>query len=59
MFVDYLVTEQLSARLGAINVTDRKYWDWGSVNGNIADDPELDLFLESGRAYSAEVKYRF
>ena len=59
VFVDYLVTKQISARLGVTNVTDKKYWDWGSVNGKVADDPELDLFLESGRAYSAEVKYRF
>ena len=59
VFIDYLVTEQLSARLGVTNITDKKYWDWGSVNGKSADDAELDLFLESGRSYSAEVKYRF
>ena len=59
LYADYSITSRLSAKIGVENITDRKYWDWISVDGRSADDPELDLFLESGREFKAEVRYEF
>lgn len=59
MFVAYRLTENIATRFGISNITDVKYWDWDSVDGKLATDANLDLFLESGREFSAEVKYTF
>ena len=37
----------------------KKYWDWASVNGKAENDPELDLYVNSGRTISASIKYLF
>ncbi len=59
IFVAYRVTDNLATRLGISNITDVKHWDWGSVDGKLANDTNLDLFLETGREFSAEMKYTF
>jgi len=59
LYVDYKLSENLAARIGASNITNVKYWDWGSVDGKLASDPKLDLFLETGREFSTEITYTF
>ena len=59
VYADYMITRNLSAKVGVENITDRKFWDWISVDGKSADDPEIDLFLASGREFKAELQYEF
>ena len=59
LFVDYRLSENIATRVAASNITNVKYWDWGSVEGKLASDAKLDLFLETGREFSAEIKYTF
>ena len=59
IYADYMITRNLSAKVGVENITDRKYWDWISVDGKSADDPAIDLFLASGREFKAELQYEF
>ena len=59
LFVDYRFSDNLSAKVGVTNLTDVKYWDWDSVNGKLANDPNLELFLETGREAKAMLKYAF
>ena len=59
LFVDYRLSENIATRVAASNITNVKYWDWGSVDGKLASDAKLDLFLETGREFSAEIKYTF
>ena len=40
-------------------MTDVKYWDWSSVDGKLASDANLDLFLETGREFRVDLKYTF
>ena len=47
------------ANLAVRNLTDKKYWDWASVNGKAENDPELDLYVNTGRTISASIKYLF
>lgn len=48
---------QLSAALR--NVTDRKYWEWGNVQGQLANAATLDAFTSPGRSLSVAVSHRF
>ena len=59
LYADYMVTRNLSAKVGVENITDKKYWDWISVDAKSADDPAKDLFLSSGREFKAELRYEF
>ena len=59
VFVDYQLTENMSTKFAVANITDVKYWDWGSVDGKLAGDTSLDLFLETGREFRADLKYTF
>ena len=59
LFVDYRLSENIATRVAASNITNVKHWDWGSVDGKLASDAKLDLFLETGREFSAEIKYTF
>ena len=59
LYVDYKLSENLATRVAAYNITNVKYWDSVSVVGKEARDPKLDLFLETGREFSAEITYTF
>ena len=59
LYADYMVTRNLSAKVGVENISDKKYWDWISVDAKSADDPAKDLFLSSGREFKAELRYEF
>ena len=59
LYVDYKLSENLATRVAAYNITNVKYWDSVSVVGKEARDPKLDLLLETGREFSAEITYTF
>ena len=59
IFIDYQLTDKLGAKIGVTNLTDVKYSEWSAVNGKLASDPNLDLFLQSGREFSAALRYTF
>jgi hemoglobin/transferrin/lactoferrin receptor protein len=59
IFVDYQLTENMSTKFAIANMTDVKYWDWSSVDGKLASDANLDLFLETGREFRVDLKYTF
>ena len=59
IFLDYQLTEKLGAKIGVTNLTDVKYSEWSAVNGKLASDPNLDLFLQPGREFSAALRYNF
>ena len=41
------------------NITNEKFYDWASINGKTVDDPELELYSNSGRTFRASIKYIF
>ncbi|WP_166363976.1 TonB-dependent hemoglobin/transferrin/lactoferrin family receptor [Pseudomonas akapageensis] len=45
----YQVTESVSINGGLFNLTDKKYWNWGDVQGRDADSPSLGRFTQPGR----------
>ena len=59
VYMGYEITSNLTFRLAAKNLTDKKYWRWSSVRGKLSNDSSLDLFLEPGRNLSASLKYEF
>ena len=59
LFFNFNISEKVFANLAIRNLTDKKYWDWASVNGKAENDPELDLYVNSGRTISASIKYLF
>jgi len=59
LFLNANITDKLNFNLALRNITDVKHYDWASVNGKSENDPELDLFLDSGRTISASFKYIF
>ena len=59
LFFNFNISEKIYANLAVRNLTDKKYWDWASVNGKAENDPELDLYVNSGRTISASIKYLF
>ena len=59
LFANADITNRLNINLAIRNITDKKHYDWASVNGKSENDAELDLFLDSGRTISASVKYVF
>ncbi len=72
-FVHWQPAEHLALYFGATNLTDRKYWDWGNLNGgmlgnlvsgNGVNDAgtgglPADRLSMPGRAFSAAVKLTF
>jgi len=44
--------EQLTARLGLLNLTDKTYWRWTDVRGLSPTDPTIPYLAQSGRSIS-------
>lgn len=59
IFSSYDVNPNISLRVALRNITDEKYWKWGSVNGLAENDSGLDLLSEPGMNLSASVKVSF
>mgnify|MGYP001292350478 FL=1 len=59
IFGSYQVTPDILLKFGISNITDKKYWNWTTVSGKTINDPNLEMFVEPGREFNAEVKYIF
>jgi hemoglobin/transferrin/lactoferrin receptor protein len=49
------LTEQVSINAGIYNLTDKKYWQWGDVQGLTNDSASLDRFTQPGRYAAANL----
>lgn len=59
IFGSYQVSPDILLKFGISNITDKKYWNWTTVSGKTINDPNLEMFVEPGREFNAEVKYTF
>ena len=59
IFGSYQVRPDILLKFGVSNITDKKYWNWTTVSGKTVTDPNLEMFVEPGREFNAEVKYTF
>ena len=59
VYGSYELTSNLKLRFAIRNLTDESYWNWASVQGKSATDPNLDIFMEPGRNMSMGLKYDF
>ncbi|MNE43641.1 TonB dependent receptor [compost metagenome] len=49
------VTEEVSINAGLFNMTDKKYWNWGDVQGRDAESPSLGRLTQPGRYAAVNV----
>ncbi|MNE77517.1 TonB dependent receptor [compost metagenome] len=49
------VTEQVSINGGLFNVTDKKYWNWGDVQGRDTNAADLGRLSQPGRYAAVNV----
>lgn len=73
LFAHYRPTDSLEVDVGLQNLTDRKYWDWGNLQGGnlgnlvtgnglndaTRDSSSMDLYTMPGRYVTASVRYTF
>ena len=59
LFFNANLSNNIDLNLAVRNLTNEKYYDWASINGKTVNDPELDLYSNSGRTFSASIKYIF
>ncbi len=55
----YAFTPDVKLHLGVFNLTDKKYWNWSSVNGRPANDPVIDRYSQAGLNASASLRVSF
>ena len=53
----FSVTEALKFRLGLLNLTDAKYFEWWNVRGRPADDPVIDRYSSPGVSVITSLAY--
>ncbi len=51
------LAESLTFRLGLLNLTDSKYFEWWNVRGRPANDPVLDRYTSPGTSVVASLGY--
>lgn len=51
------LVEGLTLRLGALNLTDAKYFEWWNVRGRQANDPVIDRYSSPGINFIASLGY--
>jgi hemoglobin/transferrin/lactoferrin receptor protein len=49
------VSELLKLRLGVLNLTDKKYFEWPNVRGRSATDPTIDRYSSPGISAVASI----
>ena len=49
--------EDLTFRIGLLNLTDAKYFEWWNVRGRAADDPVIDRYSSPGISVVASLGY--
>ena len=57
LYASYQLLSNFKVKLAVRNLTDKAHWNWASVRGKSASDPNLDLFMEPGRNISVSFKY--
>jgi hemoglobin/transferrin/lactoferrin receptor protein len=57
VYASYQLLSNFKVKLAVRNLTDKAHWNWASVRGKSASDPNLDLFMEPGRNISVSFKY--
>lgn len=55
----YAFTPDVKLHLGVFNLTDKKYWQWTSVNGRSANDPVIDRYTQPGLNASVSLRMSF
>jgi hemoglobin/transferrin/lactoferrin receptor protein len=53
------MTDRLSLRAGAFNLTDEKYWWWSDVRGLAATSVSRDAYSQPGRNASVSLSMQF
>ena len=56
---EYSFSDQLDMNFGVFNLTDRKYWEWGDVNGRETTDSALERLTRPGINASVSIRYIF
>ena len=51
------LVEDLTLRLGALNLTDAKYFEWWNVRGRQANDPVIDRYSRPGISFITSLGY--
>ena len=51
------LVESLTLRLGALNLTDAKYFEWWNVRGRQSNDPLIDRYSSPGTSFIASLGY--
>ena len=51
------LVEDLTLRLGALNLTDAKYFEWWNVRGRQANDPVIDRYSSPGISFITSLGY--
>ncbi len=59
LFFNANISDNIALNMAIRNITNEKFYDWVSINGKTVDDPELELYSNSGRTFSASIKYIF
>jgi hemoglobin/transferrin/lactoferrin receptor protein len=72
LFAHYRPIDSLELNIGLENLTDRKYWDWGNLQGGILGNlvsgngtndvvsgSATDIYTMPGRSISASLRYSF
>ena len=59
LFFNANISDNIALNMAIRNITNEKFYDWASINGKTVDDPELELYSNSGRTFSASIKYIF
>ncbi|MBI1255615.1 MAG: TonB-dependent hemoglobin/transferrin/lactoferrin family receptor [Hyphomonas sp.] len=54
----YSLTDQITIRAGAFNLSDEKYWYWSDVRGVSATSASLDAYTQPGRNFSISLSFR-
>lgn len=52
------VTDELTLRAGVYNLTDKKWYRWGTISG-LAPGADMDQYAEPKRSFSLTAKYNF
>lgn len=53
-----VLTPQITVRVAAYNLTDKKYWWWSDVRGQSATAATLDAYTQPGRNFSAALSVK-
>ena len=51
------LVESLTLRLGALNLTDAKYFEWWNVRGRQSNDPVIDRYSSPGISFIMSLGY--